>query len=276
VTGNYPITFVSAVNNREILENNLLASPCLRHPHPHQILIQEGYSSAAKAYNDAIDKSENDLLVFAHQDIILPQPWVSDLERGLEYLDQDDPEWGVIGSYGVPQNDWGRGYIYSSGLGVMGEQFERPVRVQTLDEIVLIFRKSSGLRFDDSLPHFHMYGADICMAAQQAGRKNYAISAFCIHNTQPSLILGEDFYRCCQHVRRRWKKLLPIQTTCVRITRLNFPMYRRRLGELYVRYVRPKEFGGARTANVQQLLSEVDALLKQSCARRASSTEAVR
>jgi hypothetical protein len=275
VTRENPITLVAAVNKRKILENNLLASTCLRRPHPHQVLIQEGYSSAARAYNDAIDKSRNDLMVFVHQDVILPERWELDLQRALERLGEDDPEWGVLGSYGVQKNGNDRGYIYSSGLGVLGEPFERPVRIQTLDEIVLIFRKSSGLRFDDSLPHFHMYGVDICMAAEEVGRKNYAISAFCIHNTQPTLILGDDFYECCRHVRRKWKKQLPIQTTCVRITRYNVPMYQRRLREMYLRY-RPKEFGGARSTNVQQLLGEVDSLLKQSCARHPGRTEAVR
>jgi len=263
VTGPNPITFVAAVNNREILENNLLASPCLRRPHSHQILIQEGYASAAKAYNDAIEKSENELIVFMHQDVILAEQWLSDLQRALACLQEDDPDWGVIGSYGETLNDNGRGYIYSSGLGIMGRPFERPAQVQTLDEIVLILRKSSGLRFDESLPHFHMYGVDICMAAEEAGRKNYAISAFCVHNTNPSLTLGSDFYECYRHVKRRWKERLPIQTTCVRITRYDRYMYRRRLGEMYVRFINRKDFGARRAVNVQQLLREVDRMLTQ-------------
>ena len=70
--------------------------------------------------------------------------------------------------------------------------------VQTLDEIVLILKKSSGLRFDDSLPHFHFYGTDICLRAAQRGMRSYAISAFCVHNTHQTLVLPEEFYECCQ------------------------------------------------------------------------------
>lgn len=267
------ITFVAAVNDREILKNNLLASPCLVQPHPHQILIQEGFTSATKAYNHAIEKSDNDLIVFVHQDVILAEQWLSDLQRAIECLDEDDPEWGVIGSYGENLHENGRGYIYSSGLGIMGRPFERPAQVQTLDEIVLILRKSSGLRFDESLPHFHMYGVDICMAAEEAGRKNYAISAFCIHNTAPTLTLGADFYECYRHVKRRWKKRLPIRTTCVRITRFNGWMYKRKLGEMYIRHIRWKEFGGSRTVDVQQLLQDVDVMLRH---RGLHVTEVIR
>jgi Glycosyltransferase like family len=258
-----PLTFVVATNNREILKNNFQASPCFLESSPHQILIQEGFASAAKAYNDAINKSENDLIIFVHQDVVLPREWIEDLERALNYLDKDDPRWGVIGCYGEPLHGHGRGYIYSTGLNILGAPFERPARIQTLDEIVLIFRKSTALRFDDTLPNFHMYGADICMAAESAGRKNYAISAFCIHNTQPTLTLGADFYQAYRHVKRRWRKLLPIRTTCVRITRFDVSMFRRRLGEMYIRYIHWKEFGGTRSKDVPQLLHDVDRMLKQ-------------
>ena len=49
-------------------------------------------------------------------------------------------------------------------------------------------------------------------------------------------------------------------------------------GEIYFRYIRPKEFGGTRAVNVQQLLKEkeVDTMLKQKCDMRLSSAEPVR
>ena len=90
-------------------------------------------------------------------------------------------------------DDRGRGHVFSSGL-MLGASFDRPAAVQTLDEIVLIIRKSTQLRFDERLPHFHFYGAEICMAAAKAGRTNYAISAFSVHNSQMNLVLPKEFY----------------------------------------------------------------------------------
>jgi hypothetical protein len=256
-----PITFVAAVNSRGVLENNLLASPCLRKPHPHQIIIQEGYSSAAKAYNDAIGKSQNDLLVFVHQDVIFPDPWLSQLWAALNVLESDDPNWGVLGCGGTDGDGVGRGHLYSSGLGVLGEPFERPTPIRVLDEIVLILRKSSGLRFDDALPHFHLYGTDICLRAEGVGRENYVIPAFCIHNTHQGLVLPDEFYQCCNHIRRVWKDSLPIQTPCIRVTRSNLPVYSRRLLELYLRYVRRKavDVDGTRVNDVPQLIEALSA-----------------
>ena len=250
------ITFAAAVNRRDILEKNLLASPCLQSPHPHQILVQEGFSSASQAYNNAIQKSRNELIVFVHQDMILPNLWLADLEKALGHLEVNDPNWGVLGSYGKTQDGRGWGHVYSSGRDVIGEPLDRPVAVQTLDEIVLILRKSSGLRFDDSLPNFHMYGADICLRAARKGMKSYAFSAFCIHNTHQTLVLPKEFYECCKHIRHVWKNCLPIQTTCITITRFSFPLYSRKLKEFYLRHIRRKECGGTRVQDPLTLLDE--------------------
>jgi len=216
--------------------------------------MQENFSSATKAYNSAIDRATHDLVVLAHQDIFLPETWMAQLNRALDVLDAEDPRWGVLGCYGVTPNDDGHGHVYSSGLGVMGKPFDRPAPVQTLDEIVLVLRKSSGLRFDERLPHFHFYGTDICLRAASRGMKSYAISAFCIHNTHQSLILPKEFYDCCKHIRRVWKDNLPIQTTCIRITRSNLPVHLRRVREFHLRYIRRKTVGGTRVQDVQQIL----------------------
>lgn len=253
------------------METNLLASPCFKSPHSHKIMLQENFPSASRAYNDAIEKSPNEIIVLLHQDIILPRNWPVDLERALTYLETNDANWGVLGCYGETLYDRGLGYVYSTGPGLLGAPFEHPLPVNTLDEIVLIVRKSSALRFDDSLPHFHMYGPDICMAAAKRGMKSYAISAFCIHNAVLNLVLPGEFYDCCKRVRRKWREFLPIQTTCVRLTRFGLPIYRKRLRELYLRLVRRKTIGAQRESNPIRLLRSVtDNQLQSSLARNSA------
>jgi hypothetical protein len=265
------ITFaVATYGAGEVLEGNFLASPCLRKPHPHQILLQRNYISAAKAYNDAIDRAGNDLMVFAHQDMIFPESWISQLERAIGYVEAEDPRWGVLGCYGATRDGDYRGYVYSPLDGVIGRSFECPIPVQTLDEIVLIVRKSSGLRFDDRLPHFHLYGTDICLRAAHTGMKSYAISAFCIHNAHHYLVLPKEFYECCRYIKGVWKDYLPIQTACVRITRFNIPLFKRRLNEAHMHYIRRKAFVGSRAKDVPKLLNQVDAVLQGRSATSSS------
>lgn len=243
------ITFAVAVNDRDLLERNLLASPHFNDRRSYPLLIQKGFASAAAAYNDAIEKSATELIVFCHQDMFFPGSWIADLRRALDHLERHDPEWGVLGCWGITANGNLRGYLYSSGLGPLGQPFQTPQPVQTLDEIVLIMKKSSGLRFDRTLPSFHLYGTDICLRAAEAGRNNYAIPAFCFHNEQYRP-LPADFYRCCSHVRRAWKRHLPINTTCVRLTSLNLDIYIRRAREACSRYLKPKPIPVTRVDDV--------------------------
>lgn len=252
------ITFVIPVNNDKIFERNCMASPCFNDGSPHQLLVQRGFRSAAAAYNDAIARSKNDLMVFAHSDVVFPRSWCTDLERALRCLSRTDPDWGVLGCYGETLDDNERGYVYSPGRGFLGKAFERPAEVQTLDEVVLILRKSSGLKFDEYVPHFHFYGADICMAAARAGKKNYAISALCIHNTQQNYVLPKEFYECYRRLKHKWREYLPIQTTCIRVSRTDFHMYKRRLGEAYLRNIKREEVGIVRVEDGRHVLEELE------------------
>jgi glycosyltransferase involved in cell wall biosynthesis len=251
-------TFAVSTNNKEILQNNLMASPCFRGPHPHQILVQESFHSAAAAHNDALRKAVNDIIVFVHQDILFPEAWVSQFEHSLEILKERDPNWGVLGCYGETLDDGGRGYVYSGGVGILGKPFDLPAPVQTLDEIVLVLRVSSGLKFDELLPNFHFYGADICMQAAAKGLNNYAISAFCIHNTQLNLILPKEFYESYRYVKRKWKNSLPIQTTCVRLAKSDRYMYMRRIREAWLRITGRNSVGASRAMDGAALLAEFD------------------
>lgn len=251
------VTFVAAVNSQEILQDNLLASPGLQGQHGHEILLQEGFGSAAKAYNDALRRATNELVVFVHQDIFLPEDWLSQLENALNVLANSDPNWGVLGCWGMTRTGEGFGYAYSPGEGVIGKPLDHPMAVQTLDEIVLVLRKSSGLGFDEGLPHFHFYGTDICMAAAKKGMKCYAISAFCVHNAKQYFSYPEDFYGGYRYIKRIYKEHLPIQTSCIRITRFDSDLYLRQLRRAYSRIVKQAEPRGSRVEDPQTILREL-------------------
>jgi|SRR5580698_7155186 hypothetical protein len=223
------VTFVTTRSgDPSLIERNFAASPCFNGIANDRIIVQEGFSSAAAAYNDAIDRAQTDIIVFAHQDVYFPEKWLGDLNRSLKILDVMDEDWGVLGGWGINRQGQGAGFVYSVGLGIFGQAFDNPVTVDTLDEFVLILRKSSGLRFDPTLPHFHFYGMDICMAARKNNKKCYAISAFSVHNTSYGF-LSQEFFNCYWHVRRRWREFLPVQTTCIKVSVWNEDLIVRKL-----------------------------------------------
>lgn len=250
------LTFVVAANDKLVLNNNLLASPCLAE-NCHELIIQEGYSSAAAAYNDAIERSSNDLIVCVHQDVFLPKEWTNNLRAALQRLSSIGPEWGVLGCCGMKQDGRRFGYIYTPGESVIGHPFPVPEPVQTLDELVLVLRKSSQLRFSGDLPGFHFYGTDICLAAAARGLACYAFSAFCVHNARQYFAYPEDFYEAYRFVKDRWKDWLPIQTSCIRITRFDSDLRKQRIKKTVASIFGRPEERGSRLDDPRMILQRV-------------------
>ena len=232
------ITFAVAVNDHDVLRKNLYRSPGLLDDANLEILTKEGFASAALAYNSAIDEARNDIIVFVHQDIYLPETWLPSLKEALKHLEKSQAKWGVLGCFGSRKAaPGGRGQVYTNGMGLHGNRLTLPERIETLDEILLVIRKSSGLRFDADMPHFHLYGTDICMSARDRGLVAYAFQGLCVHNTNQLLHLPREFYECYGYVRRKWKKYLPIYASCMKISQFNEELYRKRLREFGERVI---------------------------------------
>ncbi len=222
----------------DVLHKNLCLSPGLSNEGKNQLIIKRNYNAASLAYNEAIEEAKNEIILFVHQDIYLPEQWFMSLRLSLSYFEREKINWGVLGCFGTREG-WERGKeigrVYSNGWGTIGREINKPEPVQALDEIVLVIKKSSGLKFDPTLPSFHLYGTDICMSAKEIEMTSYVIPAFCIHNTNQILSLPKEFYECYRHVKKRWKKYLPIYTPCIRISRFDGDLHMRRLRRLYAR-----------------------------------------
>ena len=250
-------TIAVAVNSDDQLRNNLLRSPGLNGR--HQVILKRGFSSAALAYNSAIDEAGHDIVIFIHQDMYLPAGWFDDLGRALAFLEETDVRWGVLGCFGSRKGvEGGLGRLYTQGRGWHGRRLGCPEPVETLDEIVLIIRRSSGLRFDPRLPHFHFYGTDLCMAARERGLVNYAFQGAAVHNTNQLLMLPAEFYVCYAYVRKKWAKHLPIVASCMTVSSLNGALYRRRILESGRRLLRRPAVGARRVEDPRPLCHAQD------------------
>ena len=218
-------TVVAAVNDREILARNLCRSPDLQPPTAPRLLLREHFASAAAAYNSALDEADSDLVVFVHQDIYFPAGWFAALAETVAGLERRHAHWGVLGCFGASRHVWGGlGTVYTTGLGFHGNPIGEPQPAETLDEIVLVVRRSSGLRFDPALPGFHLYGTDLCLQARQRGLGVYAVPGLCVHNTNQLLALPEAYHQAYRYVKRKWSSQLPIYTPCITISRFDGAM----------------------------------------------------
>jgi hypothetical protein len=221
------LAVVTPVNDEQCLAENLAVSPMLKGG-AIPMIVQRDYKSASSAYNDGLDKAEADIVIFAHQDVYFPRGWDKKLLEAVETLEQRAETWGVLGVIGLNKEKKLVGGAWSNGLQwkIESERFDSPAPVRTFDEIVLVLRKNSPIRFDDDLSGFHLYGTDIALTAIEAGLGAYVFDAPVIHNSIWRKRLGLSYCTGYRYIQRKWKDQLPIHTLIIPITKSCWPLIR--------------------------------------------------
>jgi hypothetical protein len=216
IRGRCAVAVVS--NSEEILERNLKRSPLLQSGDV-PLHVETGAPSAAIAYNRALDATDTEFVIFAHQDVYLPQGWDAVLEARLTELAARDPGWALVGAFGVDLHEKGFGVVWSTSLGnVVGRLPYEPVQVQSYDEFLIVMRRTPGLRFDERLPGFHLYGTDIVQTAWAMNLGCYVMALPTVHNDRYHEELGVDFHQAYRYMQRKWRDRLPLATPVVKIS----------------------------------------------------------
>jgi glycosyltransferase involved in cell wall biosynthesis len=227
---------VSASNSESILKKNLLSSDIAKSPN-FTIHIERGSRSAAVAYNRGLDATSEQLVVFAHQDVYLPPRTEEILNSIVSEVENLDPNWALIAPFGISYDGASHcGDVWSTSLGRrVGLPVSQPTLAQSFDELTIILRRGSGLRFDQDLPNFHLYGTDIVQTALASGLGAYIVNIPIVHNDKFHGRLGADFVSAYHYVRRKWSSSLPLRTPVVWIDRfgLRLMVYRLRAARSY-------------------------------------------
>jgi len=193
------LEFVTASHDDSILKKNLSRSSIFEN---HWLKIGRNYENIPRAYN-AADINEK-IVCYVHHDVFLPYEFESQLIKSLKQLPYDWEVLGVAGVTGNPKRNFG--FIEDRGR-VWGAKFDKPIKVETLDELLLITR--GDITFDEQFP-LDFYGADICM-----NRTCYVIPCFVHHNSSRGWgQRTESFYRSQELFKKKWEHKLPITTTC--------------------------------------------------------------
>ena len=237
---NPALTFVACVSDEEILRANLLASPCLKSGSIHEVILVKNCQNAADGLNLGLARARHEFVVCLHQDVYLPLGWDERLVRQLESAAR---QWGPIGVAGVYGVGDPAEVLEESASAATGRQTEHPpqphpnkfavkrmgrvihrdrplfdsptlpARVSTLDELLLVVPRNTPLQFDPALG-FHLYGADICLLAQERGLAVVALDAACHHNTRTA-VLPKAFFQSARIFADKWNHRLPVATSCV-------------------------------------------------------------
>lgn len=218
------LALVCAVSRPDVLDQRLAVSPCLRTGQlPWQAV--RGARSAADAFNPVMEAAERertaDWLVWAHQDVFLPDGWDQAFVDGLQVALARWPNAMVAGVYGVRGHGSQAqrcGHVLDRGH-VLRERTTLPCLADSLDELLLAVRVGSQMRMDATLG-FDFYGTDLALQAQADGGVAVVVDAYCEHwsdtPSQPPLpaSLKARLAHSGQAFERKWAHRLPVLTPC--------------------------------------------------------------
>jgi hypothetical protein len=223
------ISVAAAVNDRAILADCLARSPDIVGG-TLSLKTYEGFATAGTAYNQALDECDAPWLLLAHQDVYLPTGFAARITHALEALSETAPDWAVAGVVGGTQSGAVIGQVWCSGNARLIEGTATlPARAATLDELIIIIRRDSGLRFDEQLPSFHLYAADIILSAQAAGHSTWVVGAPVVHHSRPVVNLGGGYAQAWNYMRRKWRAQLPIPNLVCPITQSRLTLWEKDL-----------------------------------------------
>jgi len=205
------MTFVVPVGDESTYRTCFLRSPLFHGNSNFQILAQVGFETSGQAFNDAIEKAENDIIVFAHQDVVFPVGWAARFCARLDELQSLNLPMGVAGCIGITAEGNAAGHIYRRDREIL-LQHPLPAVVQTLDEMLICCRRSSGLQFDVTVPSFFGYATDLCLQASSRGLHNFAVDAPCFHQAKNRKKMAKEFHLVWEFMLDKWKDVLPVYT----------------------------------------------------------------
>ena len=139
-----------------------------------ELIVIEGANSIAKGYNSGIDRAKNKIKCFIHHDLIVTNPILLRMNL-LAYCIEDIGMVGIVGSQ-TDATPWWEGQcvgsVVDSRNGILffsdGKEF-----CLHLDGLMLATYQD--VRFDESIPGFHLYDQDICKQMEKQGKKNFCL-----------------------------------------------------------------------------------------------------
>jgi hypothetical protein len=222
---------ITLVNDDAILKRNLLASELVS-KHRVPVQIERGAPSASIGYNKGLEATSAPIVILAHQDVYFPPSWHHRLARAVAIADSQDPEWAVLAPFGMGAIGAEHiGDVWSTSVGRrIGRRVASLAPVQSVDELVIVLRRASGLRFDPNLPNYHLYGLDIVQTAIASGKGAYVADLPVVHNDKFHDVLRRDFGECYAFIRRKWRDRLPLRTPVLWVGKsgMALPLYRLR------------------------------------------------
>ena len=210
------VTFICCYNNSDELNSMLLSSLNILDKDIYNIILinsfDEGYKSAAEAYNKTIEQREHeigDILIFCHQDIAFDN--VTFLQNIISELTENPNQ--IIGFAGIDTH----GSVLSNLQYQENKQFitrnqiKAKEKVVTIDECCFATSKTVylKLKFDEYVcNHWHLYAVELCCNARRNEISSYVMPDIIYHkkNNNGGMYTDKHFLKSMWRLIKKFKK----------------------------------------------------------------------
>lgn len=154
-----------------------LVSKKFSHPKTQIIVFENDGIPLSKIYNEGLEKSTSDIVVFMHDDVYLG---TSNLTPKINRIFDDNPEYGIVGVAGTDLLTSGRWWDNQDNMfGIVSHEhngkvhtkyFSKQKYIDTLKDVVIIdglfmmiHKKRIKHTFNEEFRGFHFYDLPICV-----------------------------------------------------------------------------------------------------------------
>lgn len=212
------ISFICAVNNDELAKKMLINSLSKQTSDQYELVLihaqEYGFTSASQTLNYGASIAKGDIFIFIHQDIEFQSSHcVEDL---LELCNKY--EFAIAGVAGVSLL---RRKVYSSvemdfDHRIAGIQNTKVRTIDTLDECLLIIKRSAFQGFADYGDTWHFYGVDYSLRSA-LNDESVLLFPIQIYHLSPGWSLDHSYWKTLKLLKKRYKKLFKVIPTTMGI-----------------------------------------------------------
>ena len=175
--------------------------------------IYDGYTGLNRFLREAKGK----YIILCHQDILLHDHHINELEARIKEIDKIDNQWAILANAGgINLKHIGAHLTQNSGNRLLEKLL--PLKAITIDENFILVKNEANLALSNDLNGFHMYGTDISIVADVLGFNAYIIDFNLTHKSDGNA--DESFYISRNNLMKKYLRAFRSRFISTTITRL--------------------------------------------------------
>ncbi|MDB5013823.1 MAG: hypothetical protein JWQ25_2025 [Daejeonella sp.] len=166
--------------------------------------------------NRFLREAKGEYIILCHQDILLHDHNINDLDKRVEEMDVIDANWGILSNAGGINLKYVAMHVTQNSGHRLVEHL-LPLKTKTVDENFILVKNTSNLALSHNLQGFHLYGTDICLIAETLGFTSYIIDFNLTHKSNGNA--DASFYKIRRELMKKYQQAWRGRFTSTTITR---------------------------------------------------------